>query len=83
MCRLQRKEPTVLKNELRIKPLFPGQILVTRLQAAAMLGHISVASVIRLENADRLTAVKLNGVNSKTFYRIDEVRALVEGRAQQ
>jgi hypothetical protein len=72
----------VLENDLRAKPIFPGQILVTRLQAAAMLGNISVASIIRLESSGRLTPVKLSGVNSKTFYKIDEVRTLAEGRGQ-
>ncbi|MGE5305424.1 MAG: hypothetical protein ACM3TN_19110 [Alphaproteobacteria bacterium] len=53
------------------------RLLVDRNDAAEMLGGISVASLIRLEHQKVLTPIKpTRNQLGKTFYNIDEVRAL-------
>ena len=60
----------------RTKIPSPRRLLVSRLEAAKMLG-CHVATVQRLEAAGRLPAVKLAGPLGKTYYRIADIEALV------
>jgi hypothetical protein len=57
-------------------------LLYSRAQAAKLLGRISVASVIRLEQDGLLTPIKLNPnrPTSSTFYRASQVRRLAKGQ---
>lgn len=57
----------------------PERLLVSRADAAKMLGDISHATLIRFERAGRLKAVKLSHTRlGKTFYRLRDIRALAE-----
>lgn len=59
-------------------------LLYSRRQTAKALGGISIATVLRLEAAKRLTPIKLLGAaNGLTFYRPAEVHALAEGRSAE
>jgi len=59
-------------------------IFVSREEAARLLGGISVRSVIRLEDAGRLTPVRLNpsSTNSRVLIRRSEIEALGSADAQ-
>ena len=56
---------------------------MSRKDAARILGGISIATIIRLEQSGRLRRVRLNlAVKSpKAFYRRGDVFALAEGNA--
>lgn len=57
----------------------PGALLVTRAQAARLLS-CSTSTIVRLEAAGRLKAVKLtNSENGLAFYRVEDVRRLASG----
>lgn len=67
----------VQKSESAVQPL-----LVSRRDAAVMLGNVSVSTIVRLENDGRLTPVKLStSRNGATYYRASEIEKLVEERA--
>lgn len=67
----------VQKSESAVRPL-----LVSRQDAAIMLGNISVSTVCRLEEGGKLHAVKLGqSKNCASFYRLRDIEALVEERA--
>jgi hypothetical protein len=51
-------------------------MLVDRRQTSQLI-NTSIATVIRLEKAGRLLAIKLGGTRSKTHYRIGQVEGLV------
>jgi hypothetical protein len=55
----------------------PGSLLYTRVQAARLL-NTSVATLIRMENSGKLTAVKLNpeSENGMVHYRAIDVQRL-------
>jgi hypothetical protein len=56
-----------------------GQMLVSRDQARVILGGISYITVIRLEEAQRLRAIRLTpNRKAKAFYRLADVEALAE-----
>jgi hypothetical protein len=56
----------------------PESLLLTRKQAAHLLA-CSTATLIRLENAGRLRAIKLtSSTTSRTHYRRSDVLALVQ-----
>src|SRR4051794_35136754 len=50
-------------------------LLVSRQDAALILGNVSVATIIRLEQAGRLTPVRLNPIKTtaQVFYRMHQV----------
>jgi hypothetical protein len=61
--------------------IIPEQILYTRAQAARLLGS-SVATVIRLQRAGRLTPIKLTKkAASQVYFRREEILGLVDGAA--
>jgi hypothetical protein len=65
--------PTPRKEQESVAPL-----LYTRKRAAALLS-ISEATLIAMEQAGTLTAVKLNrSENGKSFYRASDIHALAE-----
>src|SRR4051794_5876040 len=57
------------------------RLLVNRQDAARILGNVSIATIIRLEQAGRLRRVRLNPAvkSPKAFYTRGDVFALVEG----
>jgi hypothetical protein len=63
-------------------PLDANQLIVSRKQACAMLGNISVSTLRRLMKAGRLHAVPINSSDKprrsgKLYFDIDEVKALI------
>jgi hypothetical protein len=67
----------------KLKQISPDQLLITRREAARMLGR-SVDTIIRLERAGKLTKIKLNpdpnaAKNCVVALRRSEVEALVNG----
>ena len=62
----------------KIRPITPGRKLINRVEAADMLGR-SVDSIKRMEKrrGGPLDVVKLNGPQSTTFYRLDQINALI------
>jgi hypothetical protein len=64
-------------NKTPTTKVLPAQLLYSREQAAAILGGISVASVMRLEAEGVLTAIKLSRKpTAMTFYKVAQVHAL-------
>jgi len=55
------------------------RLLYSREQTAEVLGGISIPTIIRLENEGRLSKVRLHGVTSKVFHKVEEVEALASG----
>ena len=56
----------------------PNQLLYSRRQAAQILG-CHIATLIRLELAGRLRAVKLGGgPNASTYYRVVDIEQLAQ-----
>jgi hypothetical protein len=55
------------------------QLLYSRDQTAHALGDISIATVIRLENAGKLDKVRLAGGNGQVFNKASQVHALAGG----
>ena len=54
-----------------------AQLLFDRATTGHMLGDISVSTLIRLEEAEKLVPIKPSGrANGKTFYAADNVRRL-------
>jgi hypothetical protein len=55
-------------------------LLVSRKRAAALLGNISVATIIRMEARGILTPVRLNpsSASGQVFYRFTELTDLVD-----
>lgn len=72
------KKPRKVRGPNKIRPISPGRKLITRLEAADMLGR-SVDSIKRMEKrrGGPLDVVKLNGPQSTTFYRLDQINALI------
>lgn len=67
-----------------MKNVSSDQLLISRRDAARMLGK-SVQTVIRLEEAGRLTKIKLNqnpnaGKNTLVSLRLSEVQEIVDGK---
>ena len=57
-------------------------LLVLRKDAAKLLA-CSISKLIKLEQAGRLTPIKLTGsANSIVHYKVEEVEALASGRAE-
>jgi hypothetical protein len=66
------------KNQPTIGPV--ERLLYSRAQTAHALGGISIATVIRHENAGRLDKVRPAGSpNGAVFHRAEQVRKLAEG----
>jgi hypothetical protein len=62
-----------------IRPIHDEQMLVTRDQARLMLGGVASITIIRLEAAGVLKAVRLSpGDRAKVFYRRADVVAVTE-----
>ncbi len=60
------------------------QILVTRKQAAQMLGRISLDTIRALEHEGILTRIRLTGKpTSQIFFRKSEVEELAKGEAAE
>lgn len=62
-------------------PVTPERKIISRIEAAAMLGR-SIDTIKRMEKrrGGPLDVVKLTGALSTTFYRIDQINALIDGR---
>jgi hypothetical protein len=59
-------------------------LLVSRKQAAAMLGGVDISTIRRLEQEGRLRPVRLSrSAAGQVFFRIGDVRALAEGSARR
>jgi hypothetical protein len=63
-------------------PIDPNQLIVSRTQACAMLGNISVSTLRRHMKAGRLHAVSINSSEAprrrgKLYFNINEVLALI------
>lgn len=56
-------------------------LLVTRQDAARMLGGVSVMTIVRMEQRGALEPIRLNGGarNARVFYRYEAVLALATG----
>ncbi len=72
---------TIQRKPLRRLVSEPVQtLLVNRQRAAAMLGGISTATLIRMEQAGRLKPIRLSGhATSVVFYRIEDIQKLAQG----
>jgi hypothetical protein len=58
----------------------PAPLIVSRRDAAAMLGNVSVQTVIRLEAKGLLKPVRINPTKlSQKFYRYADLVALAQG----
>jgi hypothetical protein len=58
------------------------QLLVSRRDTARLLGNVSVATVIRLEQSERLTPIRLDPTKmGLVFYAWDQVMAVASGVA--
>ncbi|MBR1120863.1 hypothetical protein JQ628_04985 [Bradyrhizobium lablabi] len=70
----QRKE----RGPNKIRPITPARKLISRVEAADMLGR-SVDTIKRMEKrrGGPLDVVKLRGAQSTTFYRLDQINALI------
>lgn len=64
--------------------VLPEPLLVSRKNAASMLGGVSVATIIRMELRGALIPVRLNphSLTSQVFYRMRDLKALVEKAMQ-
>jgi hypothetical protein len=74
--------PQHKKSKLHRRKTVPAvnPLLYSRQQTAQALGGISIATVQRLENAGRLTKVRLAGSDSgQVFHDVGEVKALAAG----
>jgi hypothetical protein len=58
-----------------------NQLLISRIDAARMLGNISVTTVMRLEKEGVLKPVRLNPrkPTAQVFYRYESIAALAQG----
>lgn len=58
------------------------QLLVSRADAARMLGNVSVATITRLQVAGRLTPRRLNPRKPRApvYYPIEQILAIAQGR---
>lgn len=66
------------------KQALPAPLLYTRRQAAALLGGVSLPTVIRLEREGKLRAIRLlPKQHSQVFYAASEIQALVNGQKQE
>ena len=59
------------------------QLLYSRRHSAHVLGGISIATVIRLENKGLLDKVRLAGGNGEVFHKAEQVQALAKGDPSQ
>jgi hypothetical protein len=66
-------------SDTRKRTLSHEPLLVSRKNAALMLGGISVATIIRMEARGALVPVRLNpnSTTSQVFYRLSDLKALV------
>jgi hypothetical protein len=66
-----------MPKRIKIPPV--KKLLVSRTEAAQMLGGVSSLTIIRLQHAGHLTPVRLTKrPAAKVFYRIEEVLALAQ-----
>lgn len=65
----------------KARDLRPAPLLYDRAQTSALLGGVSVATLLRLEAAGRLQGIKLfpNSPTGKVFYPANQVRKLAGG----
>lgn len=75
---LSQHDKQTLRVSSSVSPL-----LVSRRDAALMLGGISIASIKRLERSGELTAIRLNrrSPTSQVFYRRAQILALAHVEA--
>jgi len=55
-------------------------LLVERAEACRLLGGISANNALRMEAAGILKPIKMGGVNSKTFYSMENLLAIAHGK---
>lgn len=72
------KKPRKERGPNKIRPITSGRKLINRIEAADMLG-VSIDTVKRMEKrrGGTLDVIKLNGPQSTTFYRLDQINALI------
>jgi hypothetical protein len=72
------EKPRKKRGPNKIRPITTGRKLINRLEASDMLG-VSPDTVKRMEKrrGGPLDVVKLNGPQSTTFYRLDQINALI------
>ena len=58
-------------------------LLINRVKARAMLGGVSTATMLRMEQAGRLKPIRLSGhPSSAVFYRIQDIEQLALGEVK-
>ncbi len=74
---MNKHSPT---NKLRTNRAPPKQLLVSRKDAAQMLGGVSTATIKRLEQAGVLHPRRLRrSLSAQVFYGIEEIIAVAQG----
>jgi hypothetical protein len=69
----EKRTSTGATRSDRIRPL-----LVSRKDAAAMLGGVDVSTIRRLEQSGKLKPIRLTRPRGQVFFSIENVNALVE-----
>jgi hypothetical protein len=67
-----------MPKRVRLQPA--QKLIVSRTEAAEMLGGVSTLTLIRLEHAGRLKPIRLTRrASGKVFYSFPEILALAQG----